>query len=137
MLHLQEGDIEVHGGELVPASACVAASVPHLALPCVLRLQEGDLKYMVAFSSARAALEWCLMVQEASMYLNWPAGLSKIPQVGAVCPAVLVCVSRTASLVIGPCVGGSEAHRQVVLKATAHVSCCCSFRVLGAAVLPA
>lgn len=44
-------------------------------------LQEGDLKYMVAFSSARAALEWCLTVQEAAMYLNWPAGLSKIPQV--------------------------------------------------------
>jgi hypothetical protein len=44
-------------------------------------LQEGDLKYMVAFSSARAALEWCLMVQEAALYLNWPHGLGKIPQV--------------------------------------------------------
>lgn len=44
-------------------------------------LQEGDLKYMVAFSSARAALEWCLTVQEAALYLNWPHGLGKIPQV--------------------------------------------------------
>jgi len=27
---------------------------------------------MVAFASARGALEWCLLVQEAAMYLNWP-----------------------------------------------------------------
>jgi hypothetical protein len=38
----------------------------------LLLLQEGDLKYMVAFGSARSALEWCLLVQEAAMYLNWP-----------------------------------------------------------------
>jgi hypothetical protein len=36
---------------------------------------------MVAFSSGRAALEWCLTVQEAALYLNWPHGLGKIPQV--------------------------------------------------------
>jgi hypothetical protein len=38
----------------------------------LLLLQEGDLKYMVAFGSARSALEWCLLVQEAALYLNWP-----------------------------------------------------------------
>ena len=31
----------------------------------------GDLKYMLAFSSPRAALEWCLLVQELTMYLPW------------------------------------------------------------------
>jgi hypothetical protein len=38
----------------------------------VMLLQEGDLKYMLAFATARGALEWCLLVQEASMYLHWP-----------------------------------------------------------------
>jgi len=51
----------------------------HVDRCCVL--QEGDLKYMVAFSSACAALEWCLLVQEASMYLSWPLGSLKVPQV--------------------------------------------------------
>jgi hypothetical protein len=31
----------------------------------------GDLKYMLAFSTPRAALEWCLLVQELTMYLPW------------------------------------------------------------------
>lgn len=26
---------------------------------------------MVAFATPRAALEWCLLVQEAAMYLKW------------------------------------------------------------------
>jgi adenylate cyclase len=36
------------------------------------RVQEGDLRFMVAFASPVAALEWCLVVQEAAMYLPWP-----------------------------------------------------------------
>ncbi|KAF6251508.1 hypothetical protein COO60DRAFT_610652 [Scenedesmus sp. NREL 46B-D3] len=37
------------------------------------RVQEGDLRFMVAFASPVAALEWCLVVQQAAMYLPWPA----------------------------------------------------------------
>jgi hypothetical protein len=37
------------------------------------RVQEGDLRFMVAFASPAAALEWCLVVQEAAMFLPWPA----------------------------------------------------------------
>jgi hypothetical protein len=70
---------------LAPHSCTPPLNTCTTSLPLLLLLlahaQEGDLKYMVAFSSARAALEWCLLVQEASMYLAWPAGLSKIPQV--------------------------------------------------------
>jgi hypothetical protein len=43
-----------------------------LLLPPLLLLQEGDLKYMVAFGSAASALEWCLLVQQAALYLHWP-----------------------------------------------------------------
>jgi hypothetical protein len=35
--------------------------------------QEGDLKYMVAFSSPVTALEWCLTVQvRAVCFSGWP-----------------------------------------------------------------
>lgn len=37
------------------------------------RVQEGDLKFMVAFGSPVSALEWCLVVQEAAMFLPWPS----------------------------------------------------------------
>lgn len=37
------------------------------------RIQEGDLKFMVAFSSPVTAVEWCLTVQESAMYLPWPS----------------------------------------------------------------
>lgn len=38
----------------------------------LVRAQEGDLKYMAAFTSPAAAAEWCLTVQEASLYLPYP-----------------------------------------------------------------
>lgn len=44
------------------------------------REQEGELKYMLAFPSAAAALQWCLLVQEASMYAPWPASLLALPE---------------------------------------------------------
>jgi hypothetical protein len=51
----------------------LTTSAAHLKRRLLLLLpQEGDLKYMVAFGSARSALEWCLLVQEAALYLNWP-----------------------------------------------------------------
>jgi len=41
------------------------------------RLQDGDLKYMVAFPTAQSALSWCLVTQEALMYANWPEAVLK------------------------------------------------------------
>ena len=35
--------------------------------------QEGEGTFMVAFTAADAALEWCLMVQLVLRDLNWPA----------------------------------------------------------------
>lgn len=35
-------------------------------------LQDGDLKYMVAFASPATAVAWCLVMQEALMYAEWP-----------------------------------------------------------------
>lgn len=43
--------------------------------------QAGDLKYMVAFASAPAALQWSLLVQEAAMYLDYPPTFERVPQV--------------------------------------------------------
>ena len=34
--------------------------------------QESDCSFMVAFISAEAALEWCLMVQQVMRDLSWP-----------------------------------------------------------------
>jgi hypothetical protein len=39
------------------------------------REQEGELKYMVSFPTAREALAWCLVVQEALMHAPWPREL--------------------------------------------------------------
>jgi hypothetical protein len=36
------------------------------------REQDGEFKYMIAFECPGAALEWCLLLQEVSMYLPWP-----------------------------------------------------------------
>lgn len=46
-----------------------------------LHVQAGDLKYMVSFASASAALQWALLVQEAAMYLDYPAAFERVPQV--------------------------------------------------------
>eukprot|EP00878_Enallax_costatus_P046993 GHUV01057339.1.p1 GENE.GHUV01057339.1~~GHUV01057339.1.p1 ORF type:complete len:472 (+),score=123.21 GHUV01057339.1:459-1874(+) len=43
------------------------------------RLQEGDLRFMLAFSNPATALEWCLIVQEAAMFLPWPSELLMYP----------------------------------------------------------
>lgn len=43
--------------------------------------QAGDLKYMVAFASAPAALQWALLVQEAAMYLDYPPTFERVQQV--------------------------------------------------------
>jgi hypothetical protein len=41
----------------------------------LVRAQEGELKYMAAFASPTAAVQWCLVVQEASMKLPYPEEL--------------------------------------------------------------
>jgi hypothetical protein len=60
-----------HDDETAAARDEAAAAAPRGA-GYLCREQEGELKYMVAFSTARAALEWCLVLQEAAMYLRWP-----------------------------------------------------------------
>eukprot|EP00798_Chlamydomonas_sp_ICE-L_P030850 gene30850-35890_t len=39
----------------------------------LVRQQEGDLKYMVAFCKPQDAIAWCVLAQECLMYMNWPA----------------------------------------------------------------
>lgn len=48
------------------------------------REQENDLKYMVSFSGAAEALQWCMLVQEALMYAPWPPGLLELPELAEV-----------------------------------------------------
>ncbi|KXZ47811.1 hypothetical protein GPECTOR_32g423 [Gonium pectorale] len=36
------------------------------------RMQDGDLKYMVAFATPQAAVEWSLLLQDVLMYAEWP-----------------------------------------------------------------
>ena len=43
------------------------------------REQEGDLKYMIVFSSPRSAMEWCLVVQQALLHAPWPEELLEQP----------------------------------------------------------
>lgn len=38
----------------------------------LVRAQEGDLKYMAAFTSPAAAAEWCMTLQEAALYAPYP-----------------------------------------------------------------
>lgn len=38
----------------------------------LVRAQQGDLKYMLAFTSPAAAVSWGLTLQEASLYLPYP-----------------------------------------------------------------
>lgn len=39
------------------------------------REQEGEMRYMLAFPYASHALQWCMVVQEALMYVPWPAAV--------------------------------------------------------------
>jgi hypothetical protein len=41
----------------------------------MVRAQEGELRYMLAFATPTAAAEWCLLVQEAALYLPYPEQL--------------------------------------------------------------
>eukprot|EP00879_Flechtneria_rotunda_P013105 GHRR01013688.1.p1 GENE.GHRR01013688.1~~GHRR01013688.1.p1 ORF type:complete len:421 (+),score=166.22 GHRR01013688.1:1285-2547(+) len=43
------------------------------------RCQEADLKYMIAFEEPHRALQWCLAVQEALMYVDWPEHILSHP----------------------------------------------------------
>ena len=66
-----DGDDEDEDEACAAALAAVRAAAPR-GTGYLCREQEGELKYMVAFSTPRAALEWCLVLQEAAMYLRWP-----------------------------------------------------------------
>jgi hypothetical protein len=57
---------------------CVYVSpecVPWLCSMCIPPLppQEAEGTFMVAFSSADVAVEWCLMVQQVLRDMSWPA----------------------------------------------------------------
>ena len=47
-----------------------------------VRQQDGDLKYILAFSFPEAALLWCIVVQECLLYVDWP--LSALRQWGTI-----------------------------------------------------
>ena len=40
---------------------------------------EDDGTFMVAFASADAAVEWCLMAQQVLQDLSWPAAVLELP----------------------------------------------------------
>lgn len=50
----------------------------------LVRAQDGELRYMVAFSCPAAAVEWCLVMQEAALYLPYPQQLLQYRGVAAV-----------------------------------------------------
>ncbi|KAG1668570.1 hypothetical protein FOA52_007304 [Chlamydomonas sp. UWO 241] len=50
----------------------------------LVRQQDGELKYLVAFGRAEPAIAWCLALQEAALYVEWPASaLRQWPEVFA------------------------------------------------------
>ncbi|GIL61956.1 hypothetical protein Vafri_16318 [Volvox africanus] len=59
------------------AAACIRACLRVVSGGYLCRLQDGDLKYMVAFASPEAALEWALLLQEVLMYADWPESALK------------------------------------------------------------
>ena len=74
----------VEGGKAFAAKSRGEAEQMHLEIVALMksllrvvpggyfvRQQDGDLKYLVAFSSSEASFLWCLAVQEAMMYLKW------------------------------------------------------------------
>ncbi len=51
----------------------MTSSLPSLYSPRPLcPPQDGDLKYMVAFNNAAAAVEWSLLMQDVMLYADWP-----------------------------------------------------------------
>eukprot|EP00878_Enallax_costatus_P024842 GHUV01026534.1.p1 GENE.GHUV01026534.1~~GHUV01026534.1.p1 ORF type:complete len:250 (+),score=36.52 GHUV01026534.1:253-1002(+) len=48
----------------------------------LVRAQEGDLRYMATFTTPAAAAEWCLTVQEASLYLPYPLEVLELSNCG-------------------------------------------------------
>uniref|UniRef100_A0A383VRV6 Guanylate cyclase domain-containing protein n=1 Tax=Tetradesmus obliquus TaxID=3088 RepID=A0A383VRV6_TETOB len=87
-------------------AALLVEALKHTQGGYLCRMQEGDLKYMVAFSSARSALEWCLLVQEAALYLHWPdKSFARIPQLRSEYDAEGQLVFRGPRLKMGVCEG--------------------------------
>eukprot|EP00775_Hariotina_reticulata_P004238 gene4238-4488_t len=71
----------------------------------LVRAQEGDLKYMAAFNSAASAAEWCMTVQEASLYLPYPQQLLTLSNFGVQLDAAGRLVFRGPRLKMGLCQG--------------------------------
>jgi hypothetical protein len=64
---------------------------------------------MVAFATPRAALEWCLVVQEAALYLKWPESVLLHRGFASVHSANGDLVFRGPRLKMGLCVGPPKA----------------------------
>eukprot|EP00877_Chromochloris_zofingiensis_P010007 jgi/Chrzof1/525/Cz01g19010.t1 len=89
----------------VPLSSLMKAALKYTPGGYWCRQQEGDLQYMVVFSTPYAALEWCLLVQEASMYVQWPAALLSQKPFAAEYDAAGDLVFRGPRLKMGVCEG--------------------------------
>jgi hypothetical protein len=73
------------------------------------REQPGDLKYMVAFASPSAALEWALLLQQALLALPWPADvLALAPFATEEDPATGRVLFRGPRLKVGVCSGAPK-----------------------------
>ena len=80
----------VEGGKGYASKHRADASVVHQELVAIIkstlrqipqgyfvRSQDGDLKYLIAFSTSEAALFWCISMQMVSMYHKWPSSAHK------------------------------------------------------------
>eukprot|EP00879_Flechtneria_rotunda_P009559 GHRR01010005.1.p1 GENE.GHRR01010005.1~~GHRR01010005.1.p1 ORF type:complete len:296 (+),score=143.38 GHRR01010005.1:829-1716(+) len=71
----------------------------------LVRAQQGDLKYMVAFTDPVAAAEWCVTLQEAALYLPYPQELLVLSSFGVQLDASGRLVFRGARFKMGICWG--------------------------------
>ena len=63
----------------------------------LVRAQEGELKYMAAFASPSAAMQWCLVMQEMSMQLPYPEELLLGSSGGSSCSSAHIRVQYDVS----------------------------------------
>lgn len=67
----------------------------------LVKTYEAELKYMAVFSSCAAAVEWCLVVQEAALHLPYPDDLLQQHSFRTKCDAAGQLVFRGPRLKMG------------------------------------
>jgi hypothetical protein len=90
----------------------------------LVKTQESELKAMAVFSTPAAAVEWCMLVQEAALHLPYPADVLQQQRFRAVCDAGGNLVFRGPRIKMGmaegspTCIIPGEAgrHRQVSIR---------------------